>query len=255
MHENILTLYSTQLSIPQSHADVTRPTYVTYTIPTSATGKEDQLIVSERKSLLSADGHTGSRTWEAALALGEYFLSNETSLAKPVSECRILELGAGTAFTSILLAKLKARRVLATDGSEAVCEAIRTNLELNGLGESDSITASELLWGPDEHDNRIYGEPWDLIVGGDITYDSRDLEALVYTLKLLLEMNRKNHAVGLISATVRNIDTIKEFERLLGVNDFEFAFKEHERGGQTLWYYGSDTPIRIYHLKLKQELS
>ena len=140
MHENILTLYSTQLSIPQSHADVTRPTYVTYTIPTSATGKEDQLIVSERKSLLSADGHTGSRTWEAALALGEYFLSNETSLAKPVSECRILELGAGTAFTSILLAKLKARRVLATDGSEAVCEAIRTNLELNGLGESDSIT-------------------------------------------------------------------------------------------------------------------
>ncbi|KAK6522554.1 hypothetical protein TWF281_001994 [Arthrobotrys megalospora] len=246
LHDSILTLYSDLMSKPDSASDATKPTFITYLLPPiqSFSKKDTQVVISERKSVLSADGHTGSRTWEAALALGEFFLFTPPSISKPISECRILELGAGTAFASILLSKLGAKHVLATDGDERVCETIQTNIGLNT--HTNNISVSQLLWGPSQEDNFIYTEPWDLVIGGDITYDTRDLSDLVHTLKKLLETNKGASSKAIISATVRNEDTLHEFDTSLSAVGLNFEVKEVGESERRLWYYGSDTPIRIY---------
>ncbi|KAF3907532.1 hypothetical protein AA313_de0201942 [Arthrobotrys entomopaga] len=250
IYDDILILYSSVLSQPESLDDMTKPTYTTYLLP-SITGfsyeGDPQIVVSERKSLLSADGHTGSRTWEAALGLGEYFLS-PASPVKSFRNLRVLELGAGTAFASILLSKLQAKHVLATDGSESVCEAIRTNISLNKC--ADNISVSQLFWGSCQEDSLVYSEQWDIIIGGDITYDTRDLSDLVFTLKKLLESNMERGAYAIISATVRNEDTVGEFESHLKAAELVFSIDEIGSELRRLWYYGSDTAIWIYTIRL-----
>ncbi|KAJ6264405.1 Protein-lysine N-methyltransferase EFM3 [Drechslerella dactyloides] len=256
LNGDILTLYLDTLSESDpstNFADITKPAYITYILPPSCClpFEESKIVISERKQLLSADGHTGSRTWEAALALGEYFLSNATSLDKPLWGTRVLELGAGTAFTSILLSKIRAEYVLATDGDERVCEAIQTNINLNIPKEfrDKSIAVSQLLWGTTQADSHIYFDPWDLIVGGDITYDTSDLSDLIYTLNRLLQKNKERSPAAIISATMRNEDTIREFERQLAGTSLTFTSQEVGADGRQLWYYGSDFPIRIYTIR------
>ncbi|KAF3924220.1 hypothetical protein ABW21_db0202878 [Orbilia brochopaga] len=249
LHEGILTLYTNLISDTSSLTDITRPAYITYTLPHHLLIplRDAKIVISERRNLLSADGHTGSRTWEAALALGEYFLTQASGLQKPLSECKVLELGAGTAFTSILLSKIQAKYVLATDGDERVCDAIQTNIDLNIPNESrDSIAVSQLLWGASQADHQIYSEPWDLVVGSDITYDSSDLSDLVYTLHRLLQENKERGAVAIISATMRNEGTIRDFERQVTGAGLVFAMQEVGPDGRQLWHYGSDIPIRLY---------
>ncbi|RVD86772.1 uncharacterized protein DFL_005031 [Arthrobotrys flagrans] len=261
LHNSILTLYSNLISKSDSPSDATKPAFITYLLPPNQSlsheeekggegeerhkGEEDiQIVISERKSVLSTDGHTGSRTWEAALALGEFFLSTPLPTSKPISQSRILELGAGTAFTSILLSKLGAKRVLATDGDERVCEAIKRNINLNG--HRNNISVSQLLWGASQEDSTVYTEPWDLIIGGDITYDTRDISGLVFTLERLLVRNRETGAKAIISATVRNENTLHEFDTELSAAGLNFKVQDVGEPGRQLWYYGSDTPIRIY---------
>ncbi|KAK6520310.1 hypothetical protein TWF506_000586 [Arthrobotrys conoides] len=250
LHDSILTLYSNLMSKPDSPSDVTKPTFITYLLPSSQSLSQEekegegQVVISERKSVLSADGHTGSRTWEAALALGEFFLFTPLPIPKPIPQSRILELGAGTAFTSILLSKLGAKHVLATDGDEKVCEAIRRNINHNRC--RNDISVSQLLWGASQEDCTVYTESWDLIIGGDITYDTRDLSDLVFTLKKLLVANRDKGAKAIISATVRNESTLRQFDTELSVAGLTFKVQEIDESGRQLWYYGSDTPIRVY---------
>ncbi|KAK6340424.1 hypothetical protein TWF730_002181 [Orbilia blumenaviensis] len=246
LHDSILTLYSDLMSSPDIVSDATRPTFITYLLPPiqSLSREETRVVISERKSVLSADGHTGARTWEAALALGEFFIVSPLPISKPIRECRVLELGAGTAFTSILLSKLGARYVLATDGDERVCENIHGNIFLNRNG--DNMSVSRLLWGPCQENSTIYTNVWDLIIGGDITYDTRDISDLVYTLKKLLKANMGEGCKAIISATVRNESTLHEFDKELSTAGLSFEAREVGEPGRRLWYYESDTAIRIY---------
>ncbi|EPS41406.1 hypothetical protein H072_4706 [Dactylellina haptotyla CBS 200.50] len=257
IHDEILILYSALLSQPESiDDDIRKPTNITYLLPSVESflfqGVDPQVVISERKSLLSANGHTGSRTWEAALALGEYFLSPSSPI--PLSsfgQLRVIELGAGTGFTSILLSKLRAKYVLATDGSDAVCDAIKTNIDLNGA--SQNVSVSHLLWGECQEQSPIYSEQWNLVVGGDITYDTRDLSDLVYTLKRLLRNHAQDGTYAIISATVRNESTIQLFEQHMDGSELAYERKELSADSRRLWYYGSETPIRIYTIRLKSK--
>ena len=112
----------------------------------------------ECRSLISGDGHTGSRTWEAACALGELLISSHYTIANTstisndpdffeldLTGKNVLELGAGTGFLSMLSAKLGAKQVVATDGSWQVCSSLRGNVTENGLEEI--VKVGRLLWG------------------------------------------------------------------------------------------------------------
>lgn len=103
----------------------------------------------ESRYVISASGTTGLRTWEAALLLGS-FLVSEAGRAI-IRGKRVFELGAGTGMLSILCAKhLGVSGIVATDGDEAVVDAIKTNLFLNKLDDESTPAAlrtAALKWG------------------------------------------------------------------------------------------------------------
>jgi protein-lysine N-methyltransferase EEF2KMT len=130
---------------------------------------EPTITLLERRHLISGSATTGFRTWEAALHLGSYLLSNPHL----VRNKNVFELGAGTGFDSILCAKhLGAKHVTATDGDEGVIEALKENLFLNGLDNEARVNASVLRWGWGLRATWVEEEqecwPCDIVIGADI---------------------------------------------------------------------------------------
>jgi len=141
-------------SVPSEANSAQQKAFVTYTYPLHS-GHDDSfsectVTLLEARSVISSSGTTGLRTWEAALLLGSY-LASESGLAM-VRDRRVFELGAGTGMLSILCAKhFGVAGIVATDGDEAVVDAIKTNLFLNGLDTDDSsgcqVRTAALKWG------------------------------------------------------------------------------------------------------------
>lgn len=115
----------------------------------------------ENPSLISGQGTTGLRTWEAALALSEYILQSQGSLLNGVET--VLELGAGTGLCALLCAKLGVPRVIATDGDENVVASLKANAEANGV--EDRVTSEMLWWGSEDCPAR---KDVDLLIGADV---------------------------------------------------------------------------------------
>lgn len=133
--------------------------------------KQPTITLLERRNLISGSSTTGFRTWEAALHLSSYLLTPSGQLL--IQDKSVFELGAGTGFVSILCAKhLGARHVTATDGDEAVVEALKENLFLNGLDDQAKINASVLRWGRALNGSWVEDEceewPCDILLGADI---------------------------------------------------------------------------------------
>lgn len=141
-------------SVPSEADSAQQKAFVTYSYPLATidgSAENDRTVtLLEARSVISSSGTTGLRTWEAALLLGSY-LASESGRAVTASK-RLFELGAGTGMLSILCAKyLEAAGVVATDGDEAVVDAIKTNIFLNGLDADDSsecqVRTAALRWG------------------------------------------------------------------------------------------------------------
>lgn len=241
-----------------------RKCLVTYRL--SLVQPPEYIDILENRSLLSAGGTTGLRTWEAALHLGQYLSINSHLVAGK----RMLELGAGTGYLSILCAKsLGAAHVTATDGSEEVVEKLADNFALNGL-ECDYNVSSParlnpkiLKWGHallgTEEPEWNGGRKTDLVIGADVTYDQKVIPFLVSTLRELVELDPDTEII--ISATQRNVDTLSAFrdscaKSALQVKEVEFSVKDQEetltrrgRPHETLTpFYSTQVPIRIFHI-------
>ncbi|KAK9322927.1 putative methyltransferase-domain-containing protein [Lipomyces orientalis] len=177
----------------------------------------DSIMIQESRNLISGFGTTGNRTWEAALALGEYILSQRQLAHRKVDVAgkRILEVGAGTGFVSMLCGKLGAAKVFATDGHEDVVLRLRQNIEANKL--SNVVETRVYKWGNSSGNDTGHAheresreadykckctDPIDLILGADITFDAEICELLVASLDTLMTENPSAQVV--ISATVRN---------------------------------------------------
>lgn len=172
------------------------------------------ITLLESRALISAGGTTGLRTWEAALHLGQYLCANPFL----VSGRRVLELGAGTGYLSVLCAlHLGARHVLASDGSADVVASLADAISLRRLqGGRDGevkMAALQLQWG-----HALLGAelaPWhggrgvDLVLGADVTYDARVIPALVTTLQDLVRLFPD--VLVLVAATERNKETYEVF--------------------------------------------
>jgi predicted nicotinamide N-methyase len=96
---------------------------------------------------------------------------------------RVLELGAGTGMLSILCAKhLGVSGIVATDGDEAVVDAIKTNAFLNGLDGSHPsqkiVETAALKWGRRINASTFaedYGmEVPDVLLGADVVSHSEN---------------------------------------------------------------------------------
>jgi predicted nicotinamide N-methyase len=167
-------------SLPSESAAAQQKAYVTYSFPLHSTDDRPSDTASvtllEARSVISGAGTTGLRTWEAALLLASFLVSKEGSAI--VRGRKVLELGAGTGMLSILCAKhLGVSDIVATDGDEAVVDAIKTNVFLNELdstkpSQADVQTAA-LKWGRPvdgstfSEDYGISGVP-DVVLGADV---------------------------------------------------------------------------------------
>lgn len=241
-----------------------RKCLVTYII--SLVQPPEHIDILENRSLLSAGGTTGLRTWEAALHLGQYLCINSNLIAGR----RVLELGAGTGYLSILCAKtLDAAHVTASDGSEEVVEKLADNFALNGLEWDYNVSSPARLspkllkWGHalvgTEEPEWNGGRKIDLVIGADVTYDQKVIPFLVSTLTELVELDSSTEII--ISATQRNSDTLLAFrdscansglhvrEVELSVKDQQDTLTRHGRPHGTLTpFYSTQVPIRIFHI-------
>ncbi|KAH6656140.1 FAM86A [Truncatella angustata] len=205
------------------------------------------ITLLESRSLISASGTTGLRTWEAALHLGQY-LSRNPTLIKGKG---VLELGAGTGYISILCAKyLSPRQVIASDGSDDVVANLPENFFVNGLQGSGIITAMDLKWGyalvGTEEAAWNGGKPIDVVLGADVTYDESVIPSLVGVIGELFDLYPAVKI--LIAATERNRKTYEAFLRVCEQRGFkvrEIEFDLPQRQSQTGPFYNDQVPIRI----------
>lgn len=237
------------MALPSASAAAQQRSYVTYTRPI-ASPEAPQIILLEAPSLLASSGTTGFRTWEAALFLGTYLASPDG--LDFVNGKDIIELGAGTGFLSILCAKyLGARFVMSTDGSREVVTDIKTNLGLNDLHEDNVVQSVVLPWGyaliNGVTDRREANLSFDLVIGADVTYDVKSIPALISTLRDLFELYPLIKV--LISATVRNEETLASFTKACLNNSFTFKQLDvpmHSSEEQIGFFLPTKTPIFIF---------
>lgn len=210
------------------------------------------IALLENRATIAAAGTTGIRTWEAALHLGAYLCENRDV----VRGKRVLELGAGTGYVSILCAThLEAASCMATDGSPEVVSGLPANLDLNGPRAS-IVVPRELAWGPSPpSDWSEHG--FDTILGADITFDARDMPDLLATIRWCLASDAANAGAKrktvIIAATERNKKTFETFTRLAAeAFDVEdVAFPVPQRADQTGPFYSDAVPIHICRLQLR----
>ncbi|RYP67088.1 hypothetical protein DL771_007413 [Monosporascus sp. 5C6A] len=239
------------LPLPSELAAAQQKSYVTYSPSlldqSHPSSSPHQITLLESRHLISAAGTTGLRTWEAALHLGQYLCANSALIQGK----RMLELGAGTGYLSILCAKfLDATQVIASDGSDDVVANLPDNFFVNGLEGSDRISTMDLKWGHGlvgtEEAEWNGGRPVDVVLGADITYDKSIIPALAGTLDDLFCMFPE--VKTLIAATERNRETFDAFlDVCQGRNfdvdevDLQVPRKVDQRGP----FYNDEVPIRI----------
>ena len=239
--------------LPPETTEAQQKSYVTYhlsSLQNDASLPAPSITLLESRALISAFGTTGLRTWEAAMHLGQYLCVHP----QLVKEKRVLELGAGTGYLSVLCARyLCATQVIASDGSDDVVNNLPDNFFLNGLQGSSIISPMDLKWGHalvgTEEQQWNGGHNIDLVIGADITYDASIIPALVGTLEELVALSPA--ATIVIAATERNRATFESFQETCRANGFtidQVDFPVPKRQDQEGPFYNDQLPIHICHL-------
>ncbi|CCH59441.1 hypothetical protein TBLA_0B06150 [Henningerozyma blattae CBS 6284] len=174
-----------------------------------------KIEMEETPNVISGNGTTGLRTWEAALYMILYLLEH------PVRG-NVVEIGAGTGMVSIGIMKMQGQNissVLVTDGDEYVAnKQLPKNFQLNGIVDDTRVKFQKIRWNEDHLVNGD-GPNVDYLVGADVTYDVSVLDDLVCCIE---EIMAEGVRECLISATRRNPETLLEFERLLVANGLQW---------------------------------
>ena len=245
--------------VPPEAETVQQMDYVTYYLsilphsssPDTANVFENCITLRESRWLLASAGATGYRTWEAGLHLGQY-LCSEPSVVRGK---RVLELGTGTGYISVLCAKyLGAAKVVASDGAEGVLSGLADTMFLNGLQGSNVFVPKELVWGGalvgTEEAEWNGGEEIDVVLGSDVTYDTRAIPALIGTLDELFNLYPRVQV--LICTAERNIATLNTLLDLCRAADMAvqwIAFPTPTREEQQGPFYDASVPIHIVEIR------
>ena len=128
---------------------------------------------------------TGAAIWNGANMAG-WYLENILG-SNSLKNKRVIELGAGIGFTSIIAKQLGAAEVVITDGDEDVLKIADTAIELN-FPFKDGIKTGQLRWNTE--DEKVFtsanGErPWDYIIVADCTYKKNAWPDLVSSISHL----------------------------------------------------------------------
>ena len=163
---------------------------------------DSAFIEIEMSRNLLCQGTTGLSLWEASFFLADYLIAN----AQIVRGKRVLELGSGLGFLSLVCSHLGAKKVLATDYHHDVLEMLDTNMKLNP-SLSGNITVSNLDWNnPSTLDSSV-----DLVICSDVVYDPDLISPLVKTIETILLLPENRNTVVHVCSTIRNMETFSLF--------------------------------------------
>lgn len=178
---------------------------VTYSI------RNQHICIQEQRNVLSGQGGTGRRTWEAALALCEYLAGHVDELATlpadiPAEVPHFCELGAGTGLSGLFLAKYGLRATL-TDGDDFVVQQLHHTIEANDLEEI--CFAERLFWGKDHPQQGQGLDMYTHVIAADVTYDPSIAPDLTECLRDFAQLSPAPKII--VSATIRDEDTYQVF--------------------------------------------
>ncbi|KAL5358934.1 putative methyltransferase-domain-containing protein [Aspergillus floccosus] len=258
--EALLEKWTTLLTQPKLDplTQAQKLSYIRYTAPTpfpsTPAAPVRTILTSESRGLILAGGTTGFRTWEAALHLGTY-LSTEAGRAL-VAGKRVIELGAGTGFLSLFVAKyLSPARVVATDREPALIECMEDCARRNGVdapaGDGGVFEAGIWEWGTplSRRDESEKEAVFDVALGADLIYDTDLVPLLVETIHSLFTIHQIQQFV--IAATLRNQDTFQTFldaceKSRLVTERIEYSSPLPE--AQTGFFHSHLIPITMYRI-------
>ncbi|KAJ5175550.1 uncharacterized protein N7482_001427 [Penicillium canariense] len=250
LSDNLMNSLGTLVAQPKPSAleQVQQLSHVKYTapLPSPLTGDREVTTIESRGLLLSGRT-TGNRTWEAALHLGSF-------LCSPAGEAlvrgkRVIELGAGTGFLSLLCARhLGARGVVASDREPVLIENMRECVRFNHDGEKPfPFHPAAWDWGTPLEKT---GDLEEFVEGGGIeTYDADIIPPLLSTVRDLFENYYLEEFI--ISVTLRNERTFQTFWDGCEQNAFKVETLPYESTpseSQSGFFHSTDIPIRTYRI-------
>lgn len=204
--------------------------------------------IKETPKLISGNGTTGLRTWEAALYLSHYL--NQIDLTNK----KICELGTGTGLVSLSIMKNHdIEQIILTDGDSNLIDNLNDTFKLNNLHLNDHLKTQQLLWGTTNLQNENFIQPCpkvDMVIAADVTYDSSILPQLCSTIFDFLNNGTKQ---VIIAATVRNQQTIDDWEDYLNqwfASNWQVADRVEDPHslGLECWFKKGTPPINIYSI-------
>ncbi len=152
---------------------------------------------------------TGAAVWNGA-NMAAWYLGNALPRSD-VAGSRVLELGAGVGFTSLVAHALGAEEVAITDGNVDVLKLADQNIAINIPADQRSrIYTAQLRWNTeDEGVFRPQGTTkpaWDYIIAADVTYLQKNREDLLSSIAHLSGPK----TVALISMEPRNVGEVED---------------------------------------------
>lgn len=119
--------FTTLCSFQSKSNDYEDYSYKHYQVLNERTGQFERIILKENRNKIS-HGTTGLNVWESALALSEWAIQNKHLFG----DKHILELGAGTGLSSLLISKFcSPKSVHISDGNEKVVDNLLENVSNN----------------------------------------------------------------------------------------------------------------------------
>ncbi|RMD39162.1 hypothetical protein DV735_g5966, partial [Chaetothyriales sp. CBS 134920] len=252
------------LAAEEQQREATEPQkkLVRYHPPTDFREPEEYIRIFEKPQVLGYGSDTGNRTWEASLRL-MHFLSAHPQLIRGRT---VLELGAGSGLLSVYCAAvLGAKTVIATDISPQILQACQDNIDLNASFWADAHRSPPILRQLDLTDNlRVVIETQlhdaegnhvvpDIILAADVIYDPDVARALAQGLRVTVR--RMSGIEVIISATVRNMELLEDFEQHFLIRGVEYERADeswqlpadlHDQRGL---FHAVANQIRLYHRK------
>lgn len=183
--------------------------------------------------------HNNITNLQGALELGKWCIENNSDFDGKV----ILELGCGVGLTGLcIIRKCFPKQYVFTDCHNDVLDMVSKNVKFNLLPDKKtsqvklrskinrlkleamygdtSVQIMELNW---EDIHKYINEQWvipDIIIGADILYEADAFPVLVSGLKALVSFNNR---YAIIAGMVRNMDTISQFLRQLGIFSGQYS--------------------------------
>lgn len=250
--ESLTELYSNLImkthALPQ-HISMTGPTdtpmsTVRYFYKQTST---DYIVLHEQPNVIAANGGTGHRTWEAALALTDYILTLTAPMRATLDRVQsVVELGAGTGLVGLVASRVlpHAHTVALTDGDDSVVQNLESNITLNPPASGRSVVASKFLWAEDK------ATPTDLVLAADVTYDGSVIPYLVTALDEFLSLPNPPAAV-LVAATIRSEETFAVFRhecQQKGIRMVEERSYKQPIESNWFWISPASASVLVYSL-------